>query len=182
MTKLRIKSRKKTLRNQIFRLEERVLFDGAAAADIVASVNAASQQNQSQDADDSDHDKEQQFINLTVQAAGPVDTPAPEANVQTEGEGLPQADAAQQDPADILINGSADFPNLSDPASFSADADAESALSVTPSSLLLIPRPPTASIPPISKAKMFLYSTAFPMPAIRSIITSTNMTTRLSIP
>ena len=107
MTKLRLKehSRKKDkknkLQNQIFRLEDRVLFDGAAAADVVAAVNAASEQHDAQNDSDSDQDKEQKLVNITVQAAGPVDTPAPEANVQNDGEGLPQADDAQNDPAQV---------------------------------------------------------------------------------
>ncbi|MBQ9338435.1 MAG: DUF4347 domain-containing protein [Lentisphaeria bacterium] len=117
---------KKKQKVQIFKLEERVLFDGAAAAEIVAAVNNAGDANNAdQGGNDSDQDQDQEqqekFIQSTVQAAGPVDTPDPSDNVQTEGEGLPQADAAQNDPVEVLINGSADF---TQPVDVNADADA----------------------------------------------------------
>jgi len=139
-------TKKKTSKVQIFKLEERVLFDGAAAAEIVAAVDNAAQQQADQDAD-SDQDQEEKLIQNTIQNAGPVDTPAPEANVQNEGEGLPQADAAAQDPADILINGNADFTQITDPnADFSAqiasnlDSDASdfSVAPQTPSELVIL--------------------------------------------
>ena len=77
---------KKKQKVQIFKLEERVLFDGAAAAEIVAAVNQAGDQNQADDqSGDSAQDKEEKLIQNTVQNAGPVDTPAPETNVQNEG-------------------------------------------------------------------------------------------------
>ena len=116
---------KKKQKVQIFKLEERVLFDGAAAAEIAAAVDQAGEQNQNQPddhSDNSDQDKEQELIQKTVQNAGPVDTPAPDATVQNAGEGLPQADAPQNDPAEVLINGSADFTQVTDPnAGFSGD-------------------------------------------------------------
>ena len=114
---------KKKQKVQIFKLEERVLFDGAAAAEIVDAVNQAGEQADHQDqSDNSEQDKEQELIRNTVQNAGPVDTPAPDANVQNAGEGLPQADAAQNDPAEVLINGNADFTQVTDPnAAFSGD-------------------------------------------------------------
>ena len=94
---------KKKQKVQIFKLEERVLFDGAAAAEITAAVDQAAEQNQNQaddHSDNSEQDKEQELIQKTVQNAGPVDTPEPDATVQNAGEGLPQTDAAQNDPAD----------------------------------------------------------------------------------
>ena len=114
---------KKKQKVQIFKLEERVLFDGAAAAEIVAAVNnAGNAGNAEQNADDSEPGKEEKFVQNTVRNAGPVDTPAPDANVQNAGESLPQADAAQNDPADVLIQGHADFSQLTDPdAGFSGD-------------------------------------------------------------
>ncbi|MBE6372122.1 MAG: DUF4347 domain-containing protein, partial [Lentisphaerae bacterium] len=118
---------KKKQKVQIFKLEERVLFDGAAAAEIAAAVDQAGEQNQNQNQDDdhsdnSEQDKEQELIQKTVQNAGPVDTPEPDATVQNAGEGLPQADAAQNDPAEVLINGHADFTQVTDPnADFSGD-------------------------------------------------------------
>ena len=81
-------AKKKKHNVQIFKLEERVLFDGAAAADIVAAVNNAGNDAQAdQESDDNSQDKEEKLVQNTVQNAGPVDTPAPEANVQNEGEG-----------------------------------------------------------------------------------------------
>ena len=92
---------KKKQKVQIFKLEERVLFDGAAAAEIVAAVNNAGDAHNADQADnDSEQDQEEKFVQNTVQNAGPVDVPAPDANVQNDGDGLPQADAAQNDPAD----------------------------------------------------------------------------------
>ena len=79
---------KKKQKVQIFKLEERVLFDGAAAAEIAAAVDQAGEQNQNQPddhSDNSDQDKEQELIQKTVQNAGPVDTPAPDATVQNAG-------------------------------------------------------------------------------------------------
>ena len=116
---------KKKKKVQIFKLEERVLFDGAAAAEIAAAVDQAGEQNQNEaddHSDNSEQDKEQELIRQTVQNAGPVDTPEPDATVQKAGEGLPQADAALNDPAEALINGHADFTQVTDPnADFSGD-------------------------------------------------------------
>ena len=114
---------KKKQKVQIFKLEERVLFDGAGAAEIVAAVNnAANADNADHDADDSEQGKEDKFVKNTVQNAGPVDAPAADANVQNAGEGIPQADAAQNDPADVLIQGNADFSQAADAgADFSGD-------------------------------------------------------------
>ena len=55
---------KKKQKVQIFKLEERVLFDGAAAAEIAAAVDQAAEQNQNQADDHSDNsgqDKEEKM-------------------------------------------------------------------------------------------------------------------------
>ena len=116
-------AKKKKLNVQIFKLEERVLFDGAAAAEIVAAVdNAGNDAQADQESDDNSQDKEEKLVQNTVQNAGPVDTPAPDTNVQNDGEGLPQADTAQNDPAEVLIQGNADFSQVTDAAAaFSGD-------------------------------------------------------------
>ena len=64
---------KKKQKVQIFKLEERVLFDGAAAAEIAAAVDQAAEQNQNQADDHSDNSeqgKEDKLIRNTVQNAG----------------------------------------------------------------------------------------------------------------
>ena len=69
---------KKKQKVQIFKLEERVLFDGAAAAEIVAAVNNAGDANNADQADnDSDQNKDDKFVQNTVQNAGPVEMPVP---------------------------------------------------------------------------------------------------------
>ena len=132
---------------QIFKLEERVLFDGAAAAEIVAAVNnATATENADSASDDSEEGKEEKFVQNTVQNAGPVEAPAPEANVQNAGEGIPQADAALNDPAEALIQGNADFTQVTDPgAEFSGEmadfihaADADSAVPQDAAELIVL--------------------------------------------
>ncbi|MCI6289181.1 MAG: DUF4347 domain-containing protein, partial [Lentisphaeria bacterium] len=107
---------------QIFKLEERVLFEGAAAADIVAAVDNAGAADHADQADSDSAEKEDQFVQNTVRNAGPAEAPSADSNVRNSGEGLPQADSASADPADALIEGSAGFPQLTDPeTSFSGE-------------------------------------------------------------
>ena len=107
---------------QIFKLEERVLFEGAAAADIVAAVDNAGAADNADQADGDSAEKEDQFVQNTVRNAGPAEAPSADSNVRNSGEGLPQADSASADPAEALIEGSADFPQLTDPeTSFSGE-------------------------------------------------------------
>ena len=107
---------------QIFKLEERVLFEGAAAADIVAAVDNAGAADHADQADSDSSEKEDQFVQNTVRNAGPAEAPSADSNVRNSGEGLPQADSASADPADALIEGSAGFPQLTDPeTSFSGE-------------------------------------------------------------
>lgn len=107
---------------QIFKLEERVLFEGAAAADIVAAVDNAGAAANADQADSDSAEKEDQFVQNTVRNAGPAETPSADSNVRNAGEGLPQADSANSDPAEALIEGSADFSQLTDPeTSFSGE-------------------------------------------------------------
>ena len=104
-------AKKKKMRNQIFKLEERVLFDGAAAAEIVNVVDNAGKG--SNDAnEESEQSEEKDLIANTVAAAGPVMTADPAATVQSQGKGLGEASSATEDPAQILIEGNNDFSGL----------------------------------------------------------------------
>ena len=110
---------------QIFKLEERVLFEGAAAAEIIAAVDNAGNPENSADQSAAEDAENKQNIQETVQGAGPLSESGANnqaESAQNEGAGLPQTDAALQDPAAVLVNGNADFSELTDPTiSYSGD-------------------------------------------------------------
>ena len=118
-------AKKKKMKNQIFKLEERVLFDGAAAAEIVNVVDNAGKGSNTANEDSADKE-EKDLIANTVAAAGPVMTVDPAATVQNQGAGLGQADAAAEDPAQILIEGSSDFATLTAEVTGEITSDVES--------------------------------------------------------
>ena len=117
-------AKKKKMKNQIFKLEERVLFDGAAAAEIVNIVdNAGKGSNANEDSSESD---EKDLIANTVAAAGPVPAADPAATVQNQGEGLGDSNAAAEDPAQILIEGDNSFSGLTAEVTGELTGDVES--------------------------------------------------------
>ena len=101
---------------EIFRLEDRVLFEAAGAAEAVEAVENASNPNPDQQNDISESERQEKEAQSVAKYAGPDGAAIqdPGAPVQDQGAGLTRPDAIQQDPAQKLVEGSGDFSDVPD--------------------------------------------------------------------
>ena len=100
---------------EIFKLEDRVLFEAAGAAEAVEAADHANNPNPDQQHDISESERQEKEAQSAVKHVGPgTALPDPGAAVQDQGAGLAQPGTAHQDPAQKLVDGSADFSNVPD--------------------------------------------------------------------
>lgn len=100
---------------EIFKLEDRVLFEAAGAAEAVEAADHANNPNPDQQHDISESERQEKEAQSVVKHVGPgTALPDPGAAVQDQGAGLAQPGTAHQDPAQKLVDGSADFSNVPD--------------------------------------------------------------------
>ncbi len=101
---------------EIFRLEDRVLFEAAGAAEAVEAVENASNPNPDRQNDISESERQEKEAQSVAKYAGPDGAAIqdPGAPVQDQGAGLTRPDAIQQDPAQKLVEGSGDFSDVPD--------------------------------------------------------------------
>lgn len=100
---------------EIFKLEDRVLFEAAGAAEAVEAADHANNPNPDQQHDISESERQEKEAQSAVKHVGPgTALPDPGAAVQEQGAGLAQPGTAHQDPAQKLVDGSADFSNVPD--------------------------------------------------------------------
>ncbi len=101
---------------EIFRLEDRVLFEAAGAAEAVEAVENASNPNPDRQNDISESERQEKEAQSVAKYAGPdgAAIQEPGAPVQDQGAGLTRPDAIQQDPAQKLVDGSGDFSDVPD--------------------------------------------------------------------
>ena len=100
---------------EIFKLEDRVLFEAAGAAEAVEAADHANNPNPDQQHDISESERQEKEAQSVVKHVGPgTALPDPAAAVQEQGAGLAQPGTAHQDPAQKLVEGSADFSNVPD--------------------------------------------------------------------
>ncbi len=101
---------------EIFRLEDRVLFEAAGAAEAVEAVENANNPNPDHQNDISESERQEKEAQSVVKYAGPDGAAIqdPGAPVQDQGAGLTRPDAIQQDPAQKLVDGSGDFSDVPD--------------------------------------------------------------------
>ncbi len=103
---------------EIFKLEDRVLFEAAGAAEAVEAVDNANSPNPDQQRDVSESERQEKEAQSAAKHAGPDGAAVrePGAPVQEQGAGLAQPGTAQQDPVQKLVEGSADFSDVPDVA------------------------------------------------------------------
>ena len=102
---------------EIFKLEDRVLFEAAGAAEAVEAADNANNPNPDRQHELSESERQEKEAQSVVKHVGPGTALSdPGAAVQEQGAGLAQPGTAHQDPAQKLVDGSADFSNVPDVA------------------------------------------------------------------
>ena len=106
-------ARKKKI--EIFKLEDRVLFEAAGAVEAIAAESLAEDANPDQQNEISESERQEKEAQSVAKDAGPASTNEPGKTVQEVGGGLFQKKSEQQNPNQALPDDHAVFSGVTDP-------------------------------------------------------------------